>query len=84
MHRCDDNCNYRSIQCGTGFEFVRWKIEIGWHTGSTEDMTMKFRGFLIVVKDIKKAEKYYHDLFGLETIVDNDGNMILSDMNSYQ
>ena len=40
---------------------------------------MKFRGFLIVVKDIKKAEKYYHDLFGLETIIDNDGNMILSD-----
>ena len=40
---------------------------------------MKFRGFLIVVKDIKKAEKYYHDLFGLETLVDHDGNMILSD-----
>ena len=40
---------------------------------------MKLRGFLIVVKDIKKAEKYYHDLFGLETLVDNDGNMILSD-----
>ncbi len=39
---------------------------------------MKFSGFLIVVKDIKKAEKYYHDLFGLETIVDHDGNMILS------
>lgn len=40
---------------------------------------MKFRGFLIVVKDIKKAEKYYHDLFGLKTLVDHDGNMILSD-----
>ena len=40
---------------------------------------MKLSGFLIVVKDIKKAEKYYHDLFGLETLVDNDGNMILSD-----
>lgn len=40
---------------------------------------MKLSGFLIVVKDIKKAEKYYHDLFGLETFVDNDGNMILSD-----
>lgn len=39
---------------------------------------MKLSGFLIVVKDIKKAEKYYHDLFGLETLVDNDGNMILS------
>ena len=39
---------------------------------------MKFSGFLIVVKDIKKAEKYYHDLFGLEMLADNDGNMILS------
>ncbi len=39
---------------------------------------MKLSGFLIVVKDIKKAEKYYHDLFGLEMLVDNDGNMILS------
>ena len=40
---------------------------------------MKLRGFLIVVKDIKIAEKYYHDLFGMETLADNDGNMILSD-----
>ena len=40
---------------------------------------MRFSGFLIVVKDIKTAEKYYHDLFGLETLVDHDGNMILSD-----
>ena len=39
---------------------------------------MKLSGFLIVVKDIKKAEKYYHDLFALETLADNDGNMILS------
>ena len=39
---------------------------------------MKLCGFLIVVKDIKKAERYYHDLFGLEMLVDNDGNMILS------
>ncbi len=39
---------------------------------------MKFSGFLIVVKDIRKAEKYYHELFGFETLVDNDGNMILS------
>lgn len=30
----------------------------------------------IAVNDIKKAEKYYHDIFGLEMLVDNDGNMI--------
>ena len=40
---------------------------------------MKLNGFLIVVKDIKRAEKYYHDIFGLETLFDHDGNMILSD-----
>ena len=39
---------------------------------------MKLGGFLIVVKDIQKAKKYYHDLFGLEMLVDNDGNMVLS------
>lgn len=39
---------------------------------------MKFGGFLIVVKDIGAARKYYHDLFGLEMLADNDGNMILS------
>ncbi|HJJ27360.1 MAG TPA: VOC family protein [Methanocorpusculum sp.] len=38
---------------------------------------MKLCGFLIVVKDIEKSKKYYHDLFGLELIQDNDGNMIL-------
>lgn len=40
---------------------------------------MKLCGLLIVVKDIKKSEKYYRDLFGLETISDNDGNIIMSD-----
>ena len=40
---------------------------------------MKLCGFLIVVKDSKKAMKYYHDLFGFEMLADLDGNMILSD-----
>ena len=39
---------------------------------------MKLRGFLIVVKDCNKALKYYHDLFGLEMLADNGGNMMLS------
>lgn len=39
---------------------------------------MKLSGFLIVVKDIEKAQKYYHDLFGSETLADNDGNMMMS------
>ena len=40
---------------------------------------MKLRNVLIVVKDIEKSRRFYHDLFGLEMIQDNDGNMILSD-----
>ena len=39
---------------------------------------MKLKNFLIVVKDIKKAKQFYHDLFGLEMLTDNDGNMILT------
>ena len=40
---------------------------------------MKLRNILIVVKDIEASKKYYHDLFGLDMLVDNDGNMILSE-----
>lgn len=39
---------------------------------------MKLMGFLIVVKDAQKSKQFYHDLFGLEMLADNDGNMILS------
>ena len=40
---------------------------------------MKLRNVLIVVSDIERSRKYYHDLFGLEMILDNDGNMILTE-----
>ena len=40
---------------------------------------MKLKNTLIVVKDIVKAAQFYHDLFGLEMIRDNDGNMILTE-----
>lgn len=39
---------------------------------------MKFAGFLIVVKDARKSLQFYHDLFGLELLADNGGNMALS------
>lgn len=39
---------------------------------------MKLKNVLIVVKDIEKSRAFYHDLFGLDLLVDNDGNMILS------
>ena len=40
---------------------------------------MKLKNVLIVVKDIERARQFYHDLFGLELILDNDGNMILTE-----
>ena len=40
---------------------------------------MKLKNVLIVVKDIERSRMFYHDLFGLEMILDNDGNMILTE-----
>ena len=40
---------------------------------------MKLKNVLIVVKDIEKSKQFYHDLFGLDMILDNDGNMILTE-----
>lgn len=38
---------------------------------------MTLKSFLIVVKDIEKARRFYEQLFGLKLLCDNDGNMIL-------
>ncbi len=40
---------------------------------------MKLKNILIVVEDIERARNFYHDLFGLDLLLDNDGNMILSE-----
>ena len=40
---------------------------------------MRLKNILIVVKDIKHSKQFYHDLFGLNTILDNDGNVILTE-----
>ena len=40
---------------------------------------MKLKNILIVVKDIEKSKQFYHDLFGLDMILDSDGNMILTE-----
>ena len=41
--------------------------------------SLKLKNVLIVVKDIEKSKQFYHDLFGLEVVLDNDGNMILTE-----
>jgi catechol 2,3-dioxygenase-like lactoylglutathione lyase family enzyme len=40
---------------------------------------MKLKNVLIVVKDIERSRRFYHDLFGLDLVLDNDGNMILTE-----
>ena len=40
---------------------------------------MKLKKVLIVVKEIEKSKQFYHDLFGLEVLLDNDGNVILTE-----
>ena len=40
---------------------------------------MRLKNVLIVVKDIEKSRKFYHDLFGIELVLDNGGNMILTE-----
>ena len=40
---------------------------------------MKLRNVLIVVKDIEKSKAFYKDLFGLDVVLDNDGNVILTE-----
>ena len=39
---------------------------------------MQYKGTLIVVNDCKAVLRFYRELFGLELIHDNDGNMELS------
>ena len=40
---------------------------------------MKLKNVLVVVKDIEKSREFYHDIFGLDTILDHGGNMILTE-----
>lgn len=40
---------------------------------------MRLKNVLIVVRNIERSIRFYHDLFGLEVILDNDGNVILTE-----
>lgn len=40
---------------------------------------MKLRNVLIVVKDIRRSEKFYRDLFGLDVVLDGTGNVVLTE-----
>lgn len=40
---------------------------------------MKLKNILIVVDDVERSKKFYHDLFGLEVVKDFGGNVILTE-----
>ena len=40
---------------------------------------MRLKNILIVVENIERSKQFYHDLFGLDMVLDNDGNMILTE-----
>ena len=40
---------------------------------------MKLKNILIVVNDIERSIKFYRELFGLQVILDQDGNVIMTE-----
>ena len=40
---------------------------------------MKLKNYLIVVNDICKSKKFYEELFGFKVLMDNDGNLVMTD-----
>lgn len=40
---------------------------------------MRLKNVLIVVNDIQKSIDFYKELFGLQVILDNDGNVIMTE-----
>ncbi|MDE6313703.1 MAG: VOC family protein [Lachnospiraceae bacterium] len=40
---------------------------------------MKLKNVLIVTEDIERSKKFYKDLFGFEVVLDNEGNVILTE-----
>ncbi len=40
---------------------------------------MRLRNVLIAVNDIEKSIKFYRDIFGLQVILNQDGNVIMSE-----
>ena len=40
---------------------------------------MRLKNVLIIVTDIDKSKRFYHDLFGLEVVLDNNETIILTE-----
>ena len=48
-------------------------------TGEAKGQIMKLKNVLIVVDDIEESIRFYKDLFGLQVILKQEGNVILSE-----
>ena len=40
---------------------------------------MKLKNVMIVVKNIEQSKQFYHDVFGLDVILNADGNVIMTE-----
>ena len=40
---------------------------------------MKLKNIVIVVKDVERSKQFYKELFGLDVILDQEGNVILTE-----
>lgn len=40
---------------------------------------MKLKNVLVVVNDVEKSKKFYKELFGLDFVLESDGNVILTE-----
>lgn len=40
---------------------------------------MKLKNILIAVKDLTESKKFYHNLFGLDVILDQEGNVVMTE-----
>lgn len=45
----------------------------------SDNKHIAYKGTLIVVRDCRRALRFYNDMFGLELVQDNDGNMELTE-----
>ena len=45
----------------------------------SEEAHMKLKNVLIVVNDMERSIRFYKELFGLQVILDQDGNVIMTE-----
>lgn len=49
------------------------------YKSEVEGVNNEVKEYFDCFKDIEKSKQFYHDLFGLDMVLDNDGNIILTE-----